>query len=140
MGLLDRADYLIESYSRGMKQRLHLARGLIADARVLLFDEPDAGLHPLMVRSLLQVIGDIFCERNGVKAIMTTHNASTVALAPEEALYTIRRTARSRLRRASSRDEALTGLTVGLPTLSVRVENRRQVFVESKEDERRIPK
>lgn len=101
---------------------------------VLLLDEPDASLHPSMVQSLLRVTNEIFNKRYGVKVIMTTHSPSTVALAPSESLYTIRRTGDPRLRPAT-RDEALNSLTVGISTLSVRIENRRQVFVESEYDE-----
>ena len=103
--------------------------------RVLLLDEPDASLHPSMVRSLLWVVKDVFCERYDVQVILATHSPSAIALAPEESLYTMHRVGDPRLRKAPSRDDALKGLMVGVPTLSVRNENRRQVFVESKYDE-----
>jgi hypothetical protein len=109
-------------------------RGEIELPKVLLLDEPDASLHPAMTRELIRVVDDIFHKRFGVKVILATHAPSTVALAPEEALYTIRRTGDPRLRPAASRDEALSALMVGLPTLSVRNNSRRQVFVESDDD------
>lgn len=111
-----------------------MPRDAVELPHVLLLDEPDASLHPSMVQSLLRVTHGLFHERYGVKVIMTTHSPSTVAMAPEESLYTIRRVGAPRLRRAS-RDEALNSLTVGISTLSVRIENRRQVFVESEYDE-----
>src|SRR6185437_10189202 len=88
----------------------------------------------LMTRNLLQVIEDVFLKRHGIKVILATHSPSTVALAPEESLYTISRTGDPRLKR-TSQDEALKHLMVGLPTLSIRDENRRQAFVESEHDE-----
>jgi hypothetical protein len=102
--------------------------------RVLLLDEADASLHPSMVASLLHVLDDLFVRRHGVRVMITTHSPSTVALAPEQTLYTMRRSPNPRLRRAS-RDDALKNLTVGVPTLSVSTDNRRQVFVESEYDE-----
>lgn len=101
---------------------------------VLLLDEPDASLHPSMVQSLLRVTDEIFNRRFGVRVIMTTHAPSTVALAESQSLYTIRRVGDPRLRPAT-RDQALNSLTVGISTLSVRLENRRQVIVESEYDE-----
>lgn len=101
---------------------------------VLLLDEADASLHPLMIRSLVSVLVELFCHRYGVSVILTTHSPTTVALAPEESLYIMRRNENPRLVKAS-RDEALASLVVGLPTLSVSIDNRRQVFVESEDDE-----
>jgi ABC-type branched-subunit amino acid transport system ATPase component len=129
--------------SSGEKTLLAVAMSLYTGSRlgdaielpkVLLLDEADASLHPSMVQSLLRVLDDIFSQRYGVKVMLTTHAPTTVALAPEESLYTIRRVGSPRLQPAS-RDEALSSLLVGLPTLSVRNENRRQVFVESEHDE-----
>jgi ABC-type branched-subunit amino acid transport system ATPase component len=130
--------------SGGEKTLLAIAMSLYTGSRlgeaielpqVLLLDEADASLHPSMVKSLLQVVREVFVATYGVKVILTTHSPTTVALAPEEALYTMRREPSPRLRRAADRDEALSSLTVGLSTLSVRVENRRTVFVESEYDE-----
>ncbi len=102
--------------------------------KVLLLDEADASLHPSLVQSLLRVVDEIFNQRYGVKVIMTTHSPSTVALAPERAIYRMRRAGDPRLRHIS-RDAAISDLAVGLPSLSVRNEHRRQVFVESEVDE-----
>jgi predicted ATPase len=103
--------------------------------RVLLLDEPDASLHPAMVRSLLRVVRETFVATYQVKVFLTTHSATTVALAPEDSLYVMRRAPDPRLRPARSRDDALSNLTVGLATLSVEIRNRRTVFVESVQDQ-----
>lgn len=130
--------------SSGEKTLLAIAMTLYTGSRlgeaielpqILLLDEADASLHPSMIKSLLQVVREVFVATYGVKVILTTHSPTTVALAPEEALYIMRREPHPRLRAAMGRDEALSSLTVGLSTLSVRVENRRTVFVESEHDE-----
>lgn len=102
---------------------------------VILLDEPDAALHPAMVRSLLNLVQREIVGKLGVPVLMTTHSPTTVALADEGAIHLMHRTGSPRLRK-SSKDEALRTLLVGVPTLSVRAENRRTVVVESPNDER----
>lgn len=100
--------------------------------QVLLMDEPDGPLHPSMAKQFLDVIQNVFVKEKGVKVIITTHSASTVALAPEEAIYIMNKTS-PRLEK-STKDKALKVLTAGVPSLSINYENRKQVFVESKYD------
>lgn len=102
---------------------------------LLLLDEPDAHLHPSMVRPLLRVIQDVFVEKLGAKVIMTTHSATTVALAPEESILLMEMPGHhgERIRRIS-KDQAIGILTAGLSTLRVHHQNQRQVFVESEND------
>ncbi|GGB99725.1 daunorubicin resistance protein DrrA family ABC transporter ATP-binding protein [Oxalicibacterium flavum] len=72
VGLLERADTRVETYSRGMKQRLHLARGLISNARVLFLDEPTIGMDPLAARDFRQLVKDL--KQNGCTILLTTHD------------------------------------------------------------------
>ena len=72
VGLTERADQRVEEYSRGMQQRLHLARGLMGDARVLFLDEPTAGMDPLAAREFRQLIGELKGE--GRTILLTTHD------------------------------------------------------------------
>ena len=72
VGLADRADYLVEGYSRGMKQRLHLARGLVADARVLFLDEPTTGMDPIASREFRSLVENLRSE--GRTVLLTTHD------------------------------------------------------------------
>jgi ABC-2 type transport system ATP-binding protein len=72
VGLTERADQLVEGYSRGMKQRLHLARGLIGAARVLFLDEPTTGLDPIAAREFRELIRQLKSE--GRTILLTTHD------------------------------------------------------------------
>jgi len=60
-GLYDRRDYLLEGYSRGMKQKILIAAALIHDPPILFFDEPTSMLDPraaLMVKDLIKTLAD----------------------------------------------------------------------------------
>jgi len=72
VGLADKADERVEKYSRGMKQRLHLARGLVGDAKVLFLDEPTTGMDPLAAREFRNLIGELKGE--GRTILLATHD------------------------------------------------------------------
>ena len=60
-GLYDRRDYLLEGYSRGMKQKILIASALIHDPSILFLDEPTSMLDPrvaLMVKDLIKTLSD----------------------------------------------------------------------------------
>ncbi len=71
MGLKDRAQEKVEGYSRGMKQRLHIARTLLHEPEVLFLDEPTIGLDPVGARELRQVIRNLQQEKKTI--LLTTH-------------------------------------------------------------------
>ncbi len=71
VGLKDRGTERVEGYSRGMKQRLHVARTLLHDPQVLFLDEPTIGLDPVGAREFRQVILNLQSE--GKTILMTTH-------------------------------------------------------------------
>ena len=71
VGLSDRADERVEGYSRGMKQRLHIARGLIHDPELLFLDEPTIGLDPVAAREQRKVISDL--KKAGKTIFLTSH-------------------------------------------------------------------
>jgi ABC-2 type transport system ATP-binding protein len=72
IGLTDRADDKVLGYSRGMRQRLHLARGLVSGARVLFLDEPTTGLDPVAARDFRDLIRTLKGE--GCTILLTTHD------------------------------------------------------------------
>jgi len=60
-GLYDRRDYLLEGYSRGMKQKILIASALIHDPPILFLDEPTSMLDPraaLMVKDLIKKLAE----------------------------------------------------------------------------------
>ena len=71
VGLADARDTLVEEYSRGMKQRLHVARGLLTDPSVIFMDEPTIGLDPIAAQELRHYIPELV-ER-GKTVLLTTH-------------------------------------------------------------------
>lgn len=71
LGLADKADQLVETYSSGMKQRLALGKALLADQPILLLDEPTIGLDPAAARSLRALIRELRSE--GRTILLTTH-------------------------------------------------------------------
>jgi ABC-2 type transport system ATP-binding protein len=77
VGLSDRASERISSYSRGMKQRLGIARALINDPAVVFLDEPTLGLDPAGQREILATIGEIAVRRNAT-VVLSTHTLTEV--------------------------------------------------------------
>ena len=108
------------------------ARVNVTVPKLLLLDEVDASLHPQNVHRLLGAIESGFVDSMGVAVIMSTHSPTTVALAPEGAIFEITET--DRVPRSVTKQQALNRLTVGLPMLSIDYSGRRQVFVESSVD------
>jgi ABC-2 type transport system ATP-binding protein len=71
VGLAGREKEKVEGYSRGMRQRLHIARGLLHDPPVVFLDEPTIGVDPVGARELRSTIADL--TRAGKTVLLTTH-------------------------------------------------------------------
>ncbi|HEX6041239.1 ABC transporter ATP-binding protein, partial [Longimicrobium sp.] len=74
VGLLDRADDRVRTFSRGMQQRLALARTLLHDPDVVFLDEPYTGLDPHASAMLRGVLDRLKDGRRTV--VLVTHNLS----------------------------------------------------------------
>lgn len=72
VGLADRARDPAGQLSRGLKQRVALARTLVHDPRVLLLDEPTSGLDPASARQIRDLI--VALRRDGRAILVSTHN------------------------------------------------------------------
>jgi ABC-2 type transport system ATP-binding protein len=71
VGLDGRERERVEGYSRGMRQRLHIARGLLHDPPVLFLDEPTIGVDPVGARELRALIASL--TEQGKTVLLTTH-------------------------------------------------------------------
>jgi ABC-2 type transport system ATP-binding protein len=71
VGLTGRERERVETYSRGMRQRLHIARGLLHDPEILFLDEPTIGLDPVGAREVRDTVANL--RSQGKTILLTTH-------------------------------------------------------------------
>jgi ABC-2 type transport system ATP-binding protein len=71
VNLSDRADQRVEGFSRGMKQRLHLAKALLHNPPILFLDEPTIGLDPASAVDLRRAIAALVPDHT---VLLTTHD------------------------------------------------------------------
>jgi ABC-2 type transport system ATP-binding protein len=85
VGLAERGGSLISGYSRGMRQRLGIARALVNDPRVVFLDEPTLGLDPSGQLQILELMGQVARE-HGVTVVLSTHLLAEVEQACDRVL------------------------------------------------------
>ena len=71
VGLADRADQKIRTYSGGMKRRVNIGAGLLHRPRLVFMDEPTVGVDPQSRRSILDSVKEL--SRAGTTVLYTTH-------------------------------------------------------------------
>jgi ABC-2 type transport system ATP-binding protein len=89
VGLAERGGSLISGYSRGMRQRLGIARALVNDPRVVFLDEPTLGLDPSGQLQVLELMGRVARE-HGVTVVLSTHLLAEVEQACDRLLILLR--------------------------------------------------
>lgn len=85
VGLFERRDSLVRTFSRGMRQRIAIARALIHRPSVLLFDEPATGLDPLGITWLANVLREM--HRAGGTILMSLHGESEISAFATRAVH-----------------------------------------------------
>ncbi|BED92922.1 MAG: sodium export ATP-binding protein natA [Candidatus Paraimprobicoccus trichonymphae] len=74
----DYADKLVGTFSRGMKQKIAIARSVIHNPKVVLFDEPDSGLDFKSAKIVFDFIE--FCKENNKSVIFSSHSMENIKL------------------------------------------------------------
>ncbi len=77
MGLIGRADDPVRTFSRGMKQKLAIARALIHSPDLVILDEPTSGLDVRSRKDLADMVSSL--KRDGKTVLFTTHNLEEVS-------------------------------------------------------------
>ena len=100
--------------------------------KCLLLDEPDSHLHPSLAKVLVRMLNEIIVEGMGIQVIMTTHQATTVALAPVGSIFEMQRKDETVTILPIDQSKAVDTLTDGL--LAVVPKDHKLVFTEDMPD------
>jgi len=78
VGLYERRNSAVRTFSRGMRQRIAIARALIHRPSVLLFDEPATGLDPTGISWLAKTLSEV--NGAGCTVVMSLHGESEISV------------------------------------------------------------
>ncbi len=78
LGLQDRADDQMKSFSKGMMQKVSFAQALINDPDILILDEPASGLDPLARTNIRRILSEL--REKGKTIFFSSHELSEVEL------------------------------------------------------------
>lgn len=76
VGLTGAASQKVETYSKGMRQRLGLAQALLGEPELILLDEPTSGLDPSLRKKFYNIIED--CKSRGATILISSHALSEI--------------------------------------------------------------
>lgn len=85
VGLADKQDRKVGTFSKGMKQRLLLAQALLANPNILILDEPTNGLDPFWVKELSKLM--LQAKENGQIIIFSTHDLHVAEEVADEVIF-----------------------------------------------------
>jgi heme exporter protein A len=88
VGLATRRHDMVRTFSRGMQQRLSVARAVLHQPQVLLLDEPYSGLDPNAAQVLTDLLADLAGE--GCTVVLTTHNLERGLIAGRRVVVLVR--------------------------------------------------
>jgi ABC-2 type transport system ATP-binding protein len=71
IGLVDKADQRVNTYSGGMKRRVNIGVGLLHQPSIIYMDEPTVGIDPQSRRNILEAVKEL--NRQGMTVLYTTH-------------------------------------------------------------------
>jgi ABC-2 type transport system ATP-binding protein len=71
IGLVEKADQRVNTYSGGMKRRVNIGVGLLHQPRIIYMDEPTVGIDPQSRRNILDAVKEL--NRQGMTVLYTTH-------------------------------------------------------------------